>query len=86
MLLQSDADSSEWSTRLFGQRFPLAAGCLPRGLGALATSVLRLILVDTSIAYVPEKHGVTGAAYRVTGDASSEGTHLVKPIERNNTL
>src|SRR6266571_2777243 len=62
-------------------------GWLPGGLGALAILVLALIVMLTSIAYVPAGHvGVLTLFGRVTGEVLPEGTHLISPFKTNNKL
>jgi len=62
-------------------------GWLPGGLGALAILVLALIVMLTSIAYVPAGHvGVLTLFGRVTGEVLPEGTHLISPFKTNNKM
>src|SRR6266571_482779 len=62
-------------------------GWLPGGLGALAILVLALIVMLTSIAYVPAGHvGVLTLFGQVTGEVLPEGTHLISPFKTNNKL
>ena len=50
-------------------------------------AILILILVWSSVAYVPAGHvGVLTLFGRVTGDVLQEGTHFVNPFKINNTM
>lgn len=58
-----------------------------RGLGILVGTVLVLILLWASVAYVPAGNvGVLTLFGRVTGEVLPEGTHLVNPFKVNNTM
>jgi prohibitin 1 len=60
---------------------------LPQKLGFVLLAILILILVWSSVAYVPAGHvGVLTLFGRVTGDVLQEGTHFVNPFKINNTM
>ena len=62
-------------------------GSLPRKAGFVLLAILILILVWSSVAYVPAGHvGVLTLFGRVTGDVLQEGTHFVNPFKINNTM
>jgi regulator of protease activity HflC (stomatin/prohibitin superfamily) len=62
-------------------------GSLPRKAGFALLAILILILLWSSVAYVPAGHvGVLTLFGRVTGDVLQEGTHLVNPFKINNTM
>ncbi|MBZ5567520.1 MAG: prohibitin family protein [Acidobacteriia bacterium] len=64
-----------------------SGGTILRSAGIGAAVVIVLVLVWTSIAYVPAGHvGVLTLFGRVTGDVLPEGTHVVNPFKVNNTL
>jgi regulator of protease activity HflC (stomatin/prohibitin superfamily) len=55
--------------------------------GFLVLAIVILILVWSSVAYVPSGHvGVLTLFGRVTGDILPEGTHFVNPFKVNNTM
>jgi len=58
-----------------------------RRAGFFLVAILILILVWSSVAYVPAGHvGVLTLFGRVTGDVLQEGTHFVNPFKINNTM
>jgi len=58
-----------------------------RALGILAAALVLIILLWSSVAYVPAGHvGVLTLFGRVTNDTLAEGTHLVNPFKVNNTM
>jgi regulator of protease activity HflC (stomatin/prohibitin superfamily) len=60
---------------------------LARRAGFFLVAILILILVWSSVAYVPAGHvGVLTLFGRVTGDVLQEGTHFVNPFKINNTM
>ena len=60
---------------------------LPQKIGIMLLTILILILVWASVAYVPAGHvGVLTLFGRVTGDVLPEGTHFVNPFKINNTM
>ena len=60
---------------------------LPQKIGLVLLTILILILVWASVAYVPAGHvGVLTLFGRVTGDVLPEGTHFVNPFKINNTM
>src|ERR1700758_1906742 len=60
---------------------------LPQKLGFVLLAILILILVWSSVAYVPTGHvGILTLFGRVTGDVLPEGIHLVNPFKSNNVL
>jgi regulator of protease activity HflC (stomatin/prohibitin superfamily) len=60
---------------------------LPQKIGFVLLTILILILVWASVAYVPAGHvGVLTLFGRVTGDVLPEGTHFVNPFKINNTM
>ena len=60
---------------------------LPQKIGVMLLTILILILVWASVAYVPAGHvGVLTLFGRVTGDVLPEGTHFVNPFKINNTM
>ncbi len=60
---------------------------LPGGVAAFALLALAILLVLTSVAYVPAGHvGVLTLFGRVTGEVLSEGTHLILPAKTNNRM
>ncbi|HKD62813.1 MAG TPA: prohibitin family protein [Candidatus Acidoferrales bacterium] len=60
---------------------------LARRVGFFLVAILILILVWSSVAYVPAGHvGVLTLFGRVTGDVLQEGTHFVNPFKINNTM
>ncbi|MGB9244511.1 MAG: prohibitin family protein [Candidatus Acidiferrales bacterium] len=62
-------------------------GSLPQRIGFVLLAILILILVWSSVAYVPAGHvGVLTLFGRVTGDVLQEGTHFVNPFKVNNTM
>ncbi|MBZ5630880.1 MAG: prohibitin family protein [Acidobacteriia bacterium] len=64
-----------------------SGGAILRSAGIGAVVLIVLVLVWTSIAYVPAGHvGVLTLFGRVTGDVLPEGTHVVNPFKVNNTL
>ncbi len=59
----------------------------PQGLWAVIAAIVVVILLYTSVAYVPPGHvGVLTLFGRVTGEVLPEGTHLVNPFKVNNTM
>ena len=59
----------------------------PRDLVWIPASILLLILVYASVAYVPPGHvGVLSIFGRVTGEVLPEGTHFVNPFKVNNKM
>ena len=57
------------------------------GVGKILCVIVVLVLLYSSVAYVPAGHvGVLTLFGRVTGDVLPEGTHLVNPFKVNNTL
>jgi prohibitin 1 len=57
------------------------------GVGKILGVIVVLVLLYSSVAYVPAGHvGVLTLFGRVTGDVLPEGTHLVNPFKVNNTL
>ena len=60
---------------------------LARKAGFVLLAIVILILVWSSVAYVPAGHvGVLTLFGRVTGDVLPEGTHFVNPFKINNTM
>jgi prohibitin 1 len=58
-----------------------------RGVGALALLVFFIVILWSSVAYVPSGHvGVLTLFGRVTGEALPEGMHFVNPFKVNNTM
>lgn len=58
-----------------------------RGLGILAGGLFLLIMLWSSVAFVPSGHvGVLTLFGRVTGEAIPEGMHFVNPFKVNNTM
>jgi prohibitin 1 len=77
------AGEDELSRRYLGK----IRSSLPGGLGMLSILILLLILLYTSVAYVPAGNvGVLTLWGRVTGEVLPEGTHLVNPFKGNNTM
>ena len=59
----------------------------PRQLVWIPASILLLILLYASVAYVPPGHvGVLSLFGRVTGEVLPEGTHVVNPFKINNKM
>ncbi len=62
-------------------------GTFLRLIAGIGVTFVVLILIWASVAYVPAGHvGVLTLFGRVTGEALSEGTHLVNPFKINNTM
>ncbi|MGA8142530.1 MAG: prohibitin family protein [Candidatus Acidiferrales bacterium] len=60
---------------------------LSQKAGAFVIAIVILILVYSSVAYVPSGHvGVLTLFGRVTSDVLPEGTHFVNPFKVNNTM
>ena len=60
---------------------------LSQKAGILVLAIVILILVYSSVAYVPSGHvGVLTLFGRVTSDVLPEGTHFVNPFKVNNTM
>jgi prohibitin 1 len=58
-----------------------------RGVGAIALLVFFVIILWSSVAYVPSGHvGVLTLFGRVTGEALPEGMHFVNPFKVNNVM
>jgi prohibitin 1 len=58
-----------------------------RGIGVLSAAVLLIIVLWSSVAYVPAGNvGVLTIFGRVTGEVLPEGTHLVNPFKVNHTM
>jgi prohibitin 1 len=73
----------------FGRGRVIDTGRAPllRTAGAALVTILVLILLWASVAYVPAGSvGVLTLFGRVTGEVLPEGTHLVNPFKSNNTL
>ena len=78
------SDDAENLLRGYGSRI---GGSLARRAGFFLLAILILILVWSSVAYVPAGHvGVLTLFGRVTGDVLPEGTHFVNPFKINNTM
>jgi prohibitin 1 len=70
-----------------GKVIDTGGGAVLRALGGGVLVILVIIMLWASVAYVPAGHvGVLTLFGRVTGEALSEGTHLVNPFKANNTL
>jgi len=60
---------------------------LSQKAGILVLAIVILILIYSSVAYVPSGHvGVLTLFGRVTSDVLPEGTHFVNPFKVNNTM
>jgi regulator of protease activity HflC (stomatin/prohibitin superfamily) len=78
------SDDAENLLRRYGSRL---GNSLARKAGFVLLAILILILVWSSVAYVPAGHvGVLTLFGRVTGDVLQEGTHFVNPFKINNTM
>jgi regulator of protease activity HflC (stomatin/prohibitin superfamily) len=78
------SDDAENLLRGYGSRL---GNSLARKAGFVLLAILILILVWSSVAYVPAGHvGVLTLFGRVTGDVLQEGTHFVNPFKINNTM
>ena len=78
---QGDAEEM---MRSYGSKLGSSLG---QKAGFLVLAILILILVWSSVAYVPSGHvGVLTLFGRVTGDILPEGTHFVNPFKVNNTM
>lgn len=78
------SDDAENLLRGYGSRL---GNSLARKAGFVLLAILILILVWSSVAYVPAGHvGVLTLFGRVTGDVLPEGTHFVNPFKINNTM
>ena len=72
---------------LRGRTVGVSGGSILRGAGLIVVSMLVLILLWASIAYVPAGNvGVLTIFGRVTGEVLSEGTHFVNPFKVNNKM
>ena len=78
------SDDAENLLQGYGSRL---GNSLARKAGFVLLAILILILVWSSVAYVPAGHvGVLTLFGRVTGDVLPEGTHFVNPFKINNTM